>query len=98
MSSGLRVGTAPRRGDWRPGEQERWRAPLLISVVDALASGTMKAPARAPVNPLAHLRRAWALNAPLTLLGVVLVGTLFAALVGVLSGVMPARSAAKLDR
>jgi hypothetical protein len=33
-------------------------------------------------GPLALLRRAWALNAPLTLLGVVMVGTLLAALVG----------------
>jgi hypothetical protein len=33
-------------------------------------------------GPLAPLRRAWALNAPLTLLGVVMVGTLLAALVG----------------
>jgi hypothetical protein len=33
-------------------------------------------------GPLALLRRAWALNAPLTLLGVLMVGTLLAALVG----------------
>ena len=33
-------------------------------------------------GPLALLRRAWTLNAPLTLLGVVMVGTLLAALVG----------------
>ena len=33
-------------------------------------------------GPLALLRRTWALNAPLTLLGVVMVGTLLAALVG----------------
>jgi hypothetical protein len=33
-------------------------------------------------GPLALLRRAWALNSPLTLLGVVMVGTLLAALVG----------------
>jgi hypothetical protein len=33
-------------------------------------------------GPMTLLRRAWALNAPLTLLGVVMVGTLLAALVG----------------
>jgi hypothetical protein len=33
-------------------------------------------------GPLALLRRAWTLNAPLTLLGVVMVGTLLAALIG----------------
>ena len=46
------------------------------------ATQTAKPISRTPLNPLSLLRRAWALNAPLTLLGVVMVGTLLAALVG----------------
>jgi hypothetical protein len=43
---------------------------------------TMKANRRAHLNPIPLLRRAWALNAPLTLLGLLMIGTLLAALVG----------------
>jgi hypothetical protein len=53
----------------------------MATVIDK-TTATMKANERTPINPLALLRRAWALNAPLTLLGVVMVGTLLAALVG----------------
>ena len=53
----------------------------MATVIDK-TTVTMKTNGRAPLNPLSLLRRAWALNAPLTLLGVVMVGTLLAALVG----------------
>jgi hypothetical protein len=46
------------------------------------ATQTAKSNSRTLFNPLVLLRRAWALNAPLTLLGVVMVGTLLAALAG----------------
>jgi hypothetical protein len=54
----------------------------MATAIDETAQTSEAVTANASLNPLTLLRRAWALNAPLTLLGVVMVGTLLAALVG----------------